>query len=82
MFVSMTRRRMSREQLLQPPLAGDRTKRGIHLRFRHDKRESTVKRLGFGRRGQNLSGFVELRLIDANVFVSNRSGARHENLHT
>jgi hypothetical protein len=56
---------MSPEELLEPSRTCRTPERGVDLGFGHDERQRTIERLGFGRRVEDLSRFVELYLIDA-----------------
>jgi hypothetical protein len=62
---------MSREQFLELSLSGYLPERSIDAGFGYNEREGAIERLGFRGRSEDLSGFVELRLIDADVLVPN-----------
>lgn len=71
---------MSGEEFLEPSLAGHLPERGIDVGFRHDEREGSIECLGFRGRREDLSCFVELGLIDADMFVPDGRCGRHSHL--
>src|SRR5258706_6652203 len=79
-LVSMTSRCMSREELLELSRPRDATKRGIDLRFGHNNLQRAVERFRLGLGVQNLPRLVQLRLVDAQVLVSNAQCCRHESV--
>src|SRR2546422_5534753 len=74
----MTSRRISTEDLLEPPLPSDASKRGVDLGLGHDQCQGAIEGLGIGARLQDLLRPIELRLVDANVLVTQYRCGGHD----
>src|SRR5207249_11790849 len=74
----MTSRRISAEDLLEPPLSSDDPKRGVDIGLGHDQRQGTIEGLGIGARREDLLRPIELRLVDANVLVAQHRCGGHD----
>src|SRR5687768_15155929 len=74
----MTSRRTSAEDLLETPLPSNPSKCRVDLGLGHDQCQGAIKGLGIGARLEDLLRSIELRLVDANVLVTQCRRGGHD----
>jgi hypothetical protein len=68
------------EELFELSFACTVPERGIGVGLRHDEAQRSIECLGFGPRSEHLPSLVELSLVEAEMFVSNRCRGCHDTL--